>query len=153
MEKQRILAIAILFFFIPYLIVHGLTYEGHLNEKNFAPPLLRYFPKFIKRRASYIKKTTKLDGVRPTFIDKFNLFSRYPLTPPKVHSFLDSVRPRFWLVTFSILGKIMFVASLFLLALLAINLEGVLGYPLLVEGWAEWFTKYDYDVTKIKLLK
>jgi hypothetical protein len=152
-ENQRLATVVILLYYIPYFSLLSLTYERLLNEKNFTPPFLRYFPKYIRKRVFFLKKIKKTTKVRPSFIDKFNLFSKYPLTPPVVHNFFDNVRPKLWSMFFSILGKTLFIVVLLLLALLAINLEGIMEYPLLVEGWAEWFTQYNYNVTKVKLIK
>lgn len=152
-ENQRLIAVVILLYYILYLGLLSLTYEGLLNEKNFTPPFLKYFPRFVERRAFLAKKIGKAHKVRPSFIDKFNLFSKYPLTPPIVHRFFDSIGPKLWLTAFLSLGKVLFVVVLFLLALLAINVEGMVGYPLLTEGWAEWFTQSNYDVTKVKIIK
>lgn len=152
MENQRPIAVVVLLYYVLYLSLLSLTFERILNEKNFTPPFLRYFPRFIRMRALFTKKIKRVDKVHPSFIDKFNFFSKYPLTPPVVHRFFDGVRPKFWLIVFSSLGKILFIIVLILLALLSINLEGMVGYPLLTEGWAEWFTRYNYSVTKIRLV-
>jgi hypothetical protein len=152
-KNQRLIAVAILLYYIAYLSLLSLTYERLLNEKNFNPPLLRYFPSFIRLRVLFLKKVKKVDKIRPSFIDKFSLFSKYPLTPPVVHRFFNKIWPSFWLMVFSGLGKVLFFVVLFLLALLTINLEGIMGYPLLTEGWAEWFTQYNHSVTKVRLLK
>ena len=117
---------------IPYLIALSLIYGRVVSASGLALPI--WAPSLTRKLALLDQRTTLKRYKDLTLEEKYDLVCDYPFLPPFIYNVLIGLKVRAWRFVYYTAGLLLILLAFILLAILSINLEGLVGAPLAGES-------------------